>query len=276
MCKLFGISGDLTVARGMLLDGPTSLCALAVANRDGAGVGRTSVDAPSVIVKTADYERTAETLETVRHAQAPEAVVAHVRAATVGGVAEHNAHPFELVSPVSGTRRVFAHNGTIMESQRILDELRPEYLDLIQGSTDSERFFAFVTQLADDHGGSLGAGLAEAVLWVAAHLPITSVNTLVADGHDLWALRYPTERPLHIAQGQVDGQPYTVVATEPADELHDWVALEPGELVRLRDGEVVDRRVAISSAPARPLHWVAETGEFFDARTGDEFLPTAR
>ena len=46
-----------------------------------------------------------------------------------------------------------------------------EYRDLVLGETDSEHYFALITQQIDAHGGDVGAGIAAAAGWIAARLP---------------------------------------------------------------------------------------------------------
>ena len=66
----------------------------------------------------------------------------HVRRATVGSIDSFNSHPFR-----HGTW-MFAHNGTIFDFEklesRIMAELLPDFIPLIFGSTDSERYFFFL------------------------------------------------------------------------------------------------------------------------------------
>jgi hypothetical protein len=52
-----------------------------------------------------------------------------------------------------------AHNGGFGELTR-LDEQLGQYASLMLGDTDSERYFALITQQADAHGGDVGAGIA--------------------------------------------------------------------------------------------------------------------
>ncbi len=168
-----------------------------------------------------------------------------------------------------------AHNGGFGELAR-LDEQLGSYADLVQGDTDSERYFALITQQTDAHGGDVGAGIAAAARWIAANLPVSSLNTVVATPGELWALRYPAQHALHIlerpaAPGErpgaaglhvrsatssvhvpaLDAAASVVVASEELDGESGWRMLAPGELVHVRPDLSVESAVVIPEAPAR-------------------------
>jgi len=70
----------------------------------------------------------------------------------------------------------------------------------VLGETDSEHYFALITQQIDAHGGNVGAGIAAAARWIADRLPVSSLNTVIAAPGELWALRYPGQHALHIIE----------------------------------------------------------------------------
>jgi hypothetical protein len=76
---------------------------------------------------------------------------------------------------------------------------------LVQGDTDSERFFALITSEIEASDGDVGSGLAAAARWVAAELPIYSLNCVLATPTDLWALRYPDTHRLMILERAIGG-----------------------------------------------------------------------
>ena len=55
--------------------------------------------------------------------------------------------------------RIVAHNGSFGELARLDEQLGP-YAKVVLGDTDSERYFALITQQADAHGGNVSAGIA--------------------------------------------------------------------------------------------------------------------
>jgi glutamine amidotransferase len=95
--------------------------------------------------------------------------------------------------------RIMAHNGGFGELGRLEEQLG-RYRELVQGDTDSERYFALITQQIDAHGGDVGAGIAAAARWIGERLPVSSLNTIVATPGEMWALRYPGQHALHIIE----------------------------------------------------------------------------
>ena len=111
-----------------------------------------------------------------------------------------NTHPFAMRG------RIMAHNGGFGELGRLEEQLG-SYRDLVQGDTDSERYFALITQQIDAHGGDVAAGIAAAARWIAERLPVSSLNAIVAVAGELWALRYPGQHALHILERPRAEQP---------------------------------------------------------------------
>jgi glutamine amidotransferase len=92
-----------------------------------------------------------------------------------------------------------AHNGGFGDLDRLEEQLG-RYQDLVHGDTDSERYFALITQQIHAHGGDVGAGITAAARWIGERLPLSSLNTIVATAGELWALRYPGQHALHIIE----------------------------------------------------------------------------
>jgi glutamine amidotransferase len=97
---------------------------------------------------------------------APSCFVAHVRGVTYSEremVAETNLHPFRF----PGARVVLAHNGHLREFARmrfdLVQHIRPELAQRIEGTTDSEWIYALVlSQLDDPYGRPETRELADA------------------------------------------------------------------------------------------------------------------
>jgi predicted glutamine amidotransferase len=275
MCRLFGLAAGNEPVRAAfwLLEAPDSLAEQSRRNPDGYGLatfevdGRTNVRLDKRPVAAYEDELFAREANELHSPQ----FLAHVRYATTGHNTIDNTHPFEQEG------RVFAHNGYI-ERLDALDEQLGEYRRLVRGDTDSERFFALVTKETAARDGDPGAGLAAAARWVAAELPLFSLNCLLATAADMWALRYPESHELlmlertsggpsgqrHFDAGSQSGRirvrsgalaenPAVVFASEPMDEDPGWRHLEPGELVHVDRDLNVTRRIAIDRTPARQL-----------------------
>jgi predicted glutamine amidotransferase len=275
MCRLFGLTaGNVRIrATFWLLDAPDSLEEQSRRNVDGSGIGFFDSSGDPAVDKQPEPAYRDE--EFIHEAQQAESAtfVAHVRWATAGGRTIQNTHPFVM------NGRIMAHNGGFGELAR-LDELLGSYAKLVHGDTDSERYFALITRQTDAHGGDVGAGIEAAARWIAAHLPVSSLNTIVITAGELWALRYPAQHALHILErpapatgrrGHLAGEaglhvrsatssihapdlhtaPSVVLASEELDGEDGWRMLAPGELVHVRGDLSVQSAVVIPEAPAR-------------------------
>ena len=276
MCRLFGLTAGTARVRATfwLLDAPDSLEVQSHRNADGSGIG--FFDAAGAPVIDKQPEPAFEDEEFIHEAKQAESAtfVAHVRYATAGGRAVHNTHPF------AAHGRIMAHNGGVGELARLEEQLG-SYRSLVQGDTDSERYFALITQQTDAHGGDVAAGIAAAARWIAANLPLSSLNTVVATPGELWALRYPAQHALHIIERPaspgaseaglhvrsatssvhvpaLDAAPSVVVASEELDGEDGWRMLAPGELVHVGPGVGVESAVVIDEEPARLIPIGAE------------------
>ena len=262
VCRLFGLTSGETRVRATfwLLDAPDSLEVQSRRNVDGAGLGYFGPDREVVLDKQPEPAfRDPEFTRAARQAEST-AFVAHVRWATTGGRTERNTHPFGMKG------RVMAHNGGLGSLAQLEAELGP-YADLVLGDTDSERYFALITKETDAHGGDVGAGIAAAASWIGWHLPVSSLNVIVAAPGELWALRYPDQHALHILErpeggGELHVRSATssvhmpsrtasmVVASEELDGESGWRMLAPGELVHVRTDLGVESRIAVPEPPA--------------------------
>jgi predicted glutamine amidotransferase len=196
--------------------------------------------------------------------------IAHIRYASTGPVTQLNTHPFEQEN------RLFAHNGVIGDLPALEQELGPS-LGLVQGETDSERFFALITREIEQVG-DVGAAIVRAASWAAENLPLYALNVILIDADELWALRYPDVHELHLLERSAGGPrggryldhasargsvrvrsgdlatcPAVVVASEPMDEDPGWRALESGELLHV-DGQLkCSIKRILESPPAHQL-----------------------
>ena len=262
MCRLFGLSSGTARVQATfwLLDAPDSLEVQSHRNVDGSGIGFfDSAGAPVVDKQPESAFSDEEFIHEAKQAESS-TFVAHVRWATAGGRTVANTHPFTMHG------RIMAHNGGLGELPRLEEELG-SYRSLVQGDTDSERYFALITKETDARDGDVGAGIAAAAAWIAAHLPVSSLNAVVAAPGELWALRYPAQHALHILERPVgqglhvrsttssvhlpDRVPYVVVASEQMDGETGWRMLAAGELVHVRPDLSVDSAVVIPGPPAR-------------------------
>lgn len=272
MCRLFAMSGgpQRVHATFWLLEAPDSLAQQSHREPDGTGLGTYDPQGHPVVSKRplAAYEDREFACEAKTIAS--RTFVAHVRYASTGAVSPVNTHPFEQRD------RLFAHNGVIQGLDRLEHELG-EAMALVQGETDSERFFALITREIDRRG-DVGEAIAAAAGWVAANLPLLAINLVLISASELWALRYPDTHELYVLErsaGGPDGDdhlehassrrrirvhsadlascPAVVIASEPMDDDPAWRPLASGELLHV-DGQLrVQSRQALDRPPAHPL-----------------------
>ncbi|KUN35401.1 class II glutamine amidotransferase [Streptomyces longwoodensis] len=273
MCRLFGLSSapHRTHATFWLLDAPDSLSRQSHRDPDGTGLGYFGADgtprtdkAPLAAYRDQAFAREAREVESTTF-------VAHVRFASTGSLDTRNTHPFEQDG------RLFAHNGVVEGLDRLDDHLG-EDRSLVRGDTDSERVFALITREIRRHDGDVGAGLRQAVGWIAANLPVFALNLVLTTPDELWALRYPDthelyvlDRPaggehgnrhldhsgshgrLRVHSAKLAGRHAVVVASERMDDSPRWSALEPGELLTVGRDLGVSRQIVLPDPPAHPL-----------------------
>ncbi len=248
-----------------LLEAPDSLAEQSRREPDGTGLGTYDPDGHPLVSKQplAAYEdqQFAQEARAVRS----RTFVAHVRYASTGAVSPENTHPFEQQG------RLFAHNGVIEDIGRLDQELG-DATRLVQGETDSERYFALITREIE-RGADVGAAIARAAGWIAEHLPVFALNLVLISAEELWALRYPDVHELFVLEraaggptggrhldhasargsvrvrsGDLAQKPAVIVASERMDEDPGWRELQSGELLHVG----ADLRVTITRALDRP------------------------
>jgi predicted glutamine amidotransferase len=273
VCRLFGMSGGRRRLRATfwLLEAPDSLAQQSHRNPDGSGLGTFEEDGTPEVDKrpVAAYED--EPFAREAREERSRTFVAHVRYASTGARTYENTHPFEQHG------RLFAHNGAFLGLETLEQELG-DHRGLVHGDTDSERWFALITKEIEAAGGDVRAGMTAATRWMAANLPVFSLNFVLTTASDLWALRYPESHELLVlerASGGPSGRRHldaaspagrvrvrsaelaqhasVVVATEQMDEDAGWRGLAPGELVHVDADLRVTSTTAVDGPPAHPL-----------------------
>src|SRR6476469_8721711 len=178
MCRILAYLGEPLLVRSVLFDTDNGLVAQSYSPQmmntflNLAGFGMKAWD-PTSLRPEEPFTYRATTLPSfdrnLRHIAsklAPTCMVAHVRGVTYSGeavVAETNLHPFQF----PGARVVLAHNGHLRQFARmryaLVEHVRPELAEHIEGTTDSEWIYALIlSQLDDLHGLPETRELAEA------------------------------------------------------------------------------------------------------------------
>jgi predicted glutamine amidotransferase len=161
---------------------------------------------------------------------------AHVRAATSGGIARSNCHPFRW------RQWLFMHNGQIGGWSRLRRRLESRLPDALfaerRGATDSELLFLLIAARL-----ARGAPATDAVMdvydEVCAHMRAESVTepmrfaAALTDGHQMHAFRLASDDAPPTLYRRDDAQG-VVLASEPLDDAGaGWHALAPGTVVSL-------------------------------------------
>jgi predicted glutamine amidotransferase len=269
MCRLFGLHAGrrLVTATFWLLDAPDNLAEQSRRNPDGTGLGVFGADGVAVLHKEPVAAWQDSEFATEAHDVTATTFIAHVRYASTGALDLANTHPFLQDG------RIFAHNGVVEGLDALDDRIRElGVTDLVGGQTDSERVFALITAAVRAHDGDVGAGIVDAIGWLAGSVPIYAVNVLLSTATDMWALRYPDTHDLYVLDRRhpaqqrlrlhsariraesehLTSQPSVVFATEAMDG-EDWQPIAPGELVHVDADLEIDRRLAFPEPPRHLL-----------------------
>ena len=251
MCRLYGfLATEPTRLECSLVEAQNALQVQSdrdqrgVRNADGWGIAQWTDSGPSLIHSTspafADRQFAAAAA-----AVSSDAVIAHVRAATQGRVAEQNTHPF------THGPWAFAHNGTLSAFEHVATWLDLGAFGPPDGDTDSELVFRWMLNRMADHGLDPDAPasnvepivdlIAEAVLelvriTIRAGAPEPpKLNFLISDGKHLVASRWGNTLSWTFRRGVLDcaacgtshcpsadaGYRAVVVASEPITD-EDW------------------------------------------------------
>lgn len=178
-------------------------------------------------------------------------VIAHVRSATVGGLGEINAHPFQVGD------WLFAHNGTIAAlpriRERMLAAMTADIRQLPRGSTDSEHLFHLIlSAIARNPDAGPTAAVRETVREVerwareaspdaefAVNLVLTRgpSSTVLRYGRSLWYVQRDAVHAcqvcggkLHVMANPPERYRATVFASEPITTDERWTPVANGQL----------------------------------------------
>ena len=214
MCRMLGMTATRpTSVRELLSEGGRCLKALSNEHADGWGLALRTANDWNIHRSTACAARcpnfASGELETT-------IAIAHVRKRTVGELALVNTHPFRR------DRFVLAHNGTV-ETSALIARTAPEQAAQIEGTTDSERLFAFILTHVDA-AGEVEQGIRAAVRALHALGDIGPSTFLFSDGARLFAHRFGRE--LFVTQ-RVG---VAVIASEPLDDSEHWELLAEREV----------------------------------------------
>lgn len=256
MCRFLAYLGEPTYLEDLVCKPRHSLVrqslraveAKSVTNGDGFGVGWYSERESPGVYREVMPAWSDENLLSLCANVRSNLFFAHVRAATGGGIARQNCHPF-CYGPY-----LFIHNGQIggyAELRRAMEALLPDHLyEQRRGATDSELLFLLCIARIEQ-----GCPVVEAVTEVLAQtndaMRIKGIaeplrfSAAFADGRQIWAFRYASDdaAPTLYQKPQHGGW---ALASEPlGDDAEAWTPIAQGQLIHLHDGVQEARAIGI-------------------------------
>lgn len=224
MCELFGLSSDRTIdvtdeLKEFFKHGESNPHGWGIASWDDKG--KITIDKEPL-----DSTRSSKISSLVSSGFKCRGIIAHVRRATIGYVEHKNTHPFIAHDP-NWREWVFAHNGTIFESE----ELQP-YADIQSGDTDSERIFLYI--LDQNKGIYDEASRYKIMDSIAVKLSDKNkLNFMAFDGQDLYVHKNEAGT---LYRKNNDG--YVLFSTRPLAG-DGWEEIPLNTLLVYRDGRLV-------------------------------------
>jgi len=182
MCRLLGwvATAPRTLLELLGRDGVAEFTELSRDHADGWGFAWWSGSQLEVVKSTMaahadpDFSALVENLRV-------DAGMLHFRWATPGlAVRPENTHPF------CHDGAAFAHNGRILPFDGLLDLLAPGDRDVLQGNTDSERYFRILTDRVRSEGTI--EGVRRSIAEIGAELTPSSLNALLLTARSLTAV----------------------------------------------------------------------------------------
>lgn len=162
-----------------------------------------------------------------------EDAIAHIRLATIGLDEMENTHPFKGYD-LSANEWIFAHNGTIFESEALT-----KYTYEQEGDTDSERIFLYILDSLNEairkKQGALNADERFEILdrIVCKLSPKNKLNLLIFDGEILYV---HTNYKGSLHQRKADGALF--FSTQPL-HIGDWEEVPFTRLLSYKKGRLI-------------------------------------
>jgi predicted glutamine amidotransferase len=189
VCRLLGYVADEPVSVVDVLgdEGFERFTALTAVHGDGWGMAWQAEDRSIRSVTVPGSASADPAYEGLAQRRLGRAGLLHLRWATSGlGITAANTHPFTDHDGPTGPV-AFAHNGHIAPIPRLEGLLTHRSRGRLEGDTDSERYFRFVLQCAEEEG-DLDGGLVRALDVLVGEFPAASLNALMLTPDRMFAV----------------------------------------------------------------------------------------
>ena len=224
MCEMFGVSSGRTIAvttelKEFFKHGEYNPHGWGIASWNDAG--KITIDKEPV-----DSTKSAKLNAILSAGLSCRGIIAHIRRATIGHADYKNTHPF-IAHDQNWREWVFAHNGTIFES----DELLP-YKDIQSGSTDSERILLYIL----DQNKGIRDEAERFKIMDSAAVKLSDknkLNFLTFDGEDLYVHKNEAGTLY-----RKNGDGHVFFSTRPLDD-GPWEEVPLDQLLVYRDGKLI-------------------------------------
>lgn len=256
MCELFGISASKKVGVNNLL---REFYTHSERHPHGWGLAiffgnYVSLEKEPVKASQSNYLK-----ERLKHDLRVDGMIAHIRLATRGELKYDNCHPY-IKRDSSGRCWTLAHNGTVFEP-----ELLEPYVEIQEGSTDSERILYYFLEHINHTQAKLGRALDEKERFELLEkliydlTPENKLNLLFYDGEYLYA---HTNYANSLYYKEVEEG--VAIATCPLDD-DKWERMPFAKLVVYKGAEIVYQGSHIGAEYfEKPGHNIAVDGiEYF-------------
>ncbi len=229
MCELFGFSAERKTDLNEYLESFFSHSRL-----NPHGWGMMYEDGVRCVVREPVKATDSVMLPAILESIPPQKIMlAHIRYATVGSIAEENCHPF-TAQDISGREWTLIHNGTIYSGG-----VTYRYYKQQAGDTDSERLFlAFIDHMNDvlSKGSITERERFQTVSrFIADNAPRNKLNLMLYDGELLYVHKNLKNT---LSCKRVDGG--IIFSTQPLDE-DGWAAFPIAQTIAYKNGSEVYR-----------------------------------